>query len=165
MDIFLRNKIRCWIAEGKTDSQIAQKLKCSILTVRYYINHEDNKHYEYIKFYGKVSNERIIEEFCKSDIWFYPTYFTETYCISSLEAQMSGCVCITSDIGALQTTVGDRGILLSDSIVNNHKNCVSAVVDLMQDDELKTELRNKGREWAKKQDWSNMMEEWNKYIV
>ncbi len=42
--------------------------------------------------------------------------FKETYCISALEALMAGCICITSDLGGLTDTIGDRGVLITEPI-------------------------------------------------
>jgi glycosyltransferase involved in cell wall biosynthesis len=45
-------------------------------------------------------------------VWAYGTNFTETSCISAMEAQASGLEIISSSTAALKETVGDRGVLL-----------------------------------------------------
>jgi len=115
---------------------------------------------EYVYFYGKVDNLRIIEEFKRSDIWFYPTIFHETYCISALEAQMAGCIAISTNIGSLNTTVGDHGILLSNDLSNEE--IALEVIKIMKNDELKNQLRKKGIEWAYEQDWIKISKKWKK---
>lgn len=113
---------------------------------------------KYIHYKGKIDHDELMIEFQKSDIWFYPTHFTETYCISALEAQISKCVCIASDLGALTTTVGDRGILLKDYA--NKDEVIKTVLDIIRDENKKESYRNKGYEWAKKQTWENRAKEW-----
>ena len=114
----------------------------------------------YIHFHGNVNNKQIIEEFKKSEYWFYPTTFNETYCISALESQMAGCIAISTDVASLNTTVGDHGLLIKNTLSN--KEIADEVISLMKNDQLKNKLRNKGQEWAKKQDWSIISKKWIK---
>jgi glycosyltransferase involved in cell wall biosynthesis len=114
----------------------------------------------YIHFHNKVTNEQIIEEFKKSEYWFYPTTFNETYCISALEAQMAGCIAISTDVASLNTTVGDHGFLIKNTLSN--KEIAEEVISLMNNHELKNKLRKKGEEWAKKQDWGVISKKWIK---
>lgn len=65
-----------------------------------------------VRFIGRVNQKELAEEFLSAGCWVYPTWFNETSCISAQEATAAGLRMITSNIGALQTTVGDRGVLL-----------------------------------------------------
>ena len=47
----------------------------------------------------------------KSDIFFYPTDFKETYCITVLEAMCSKCLVVTVKLAALTEIVEGKGIL------------------------------------------------------
>jgi len=118
--------------------------------------------YDYIHYGGKLDNKDVIKEFQKSDIWFYPTDFDEGYCISALEAQMSGCVCITSDKAALKETVNNRGILIKENIYSEEykEKSINEVIRILNDDELKNEYKKLGKEWAKEQTWKKRSEEW-----
>jgi len=118
--------------------------------------------YDYIHFMGKLDNHRLLIEFLKADFWFYPTHFTETYCISALEAQLTGTVCIATDLAALTTTVGDRGILLKSPVYSDDykQEALSNIIELVHNPSKKEEFRRKGREWAKLQTWENRMKEW-----
>jgi hypothetical protein len=113
---------------------------------------------DYIKFYGRVSNEVIIEEFKKASVWFYPTHFVETFCISSLEAQLNECLCIATNIGALTTTVGDRGILFNTDTLVNKKECVNLVINTLKQDN--TALIKKAKIYAEQQTWYNKSKLW-----
>lgn len=62
---------------------------------------------------GKVDQATLAREFCSAGVWCSPTWFTETSCISAMEAQAAGLRVVTSAIAALNETVGDRhGVLL-----------------------------------------------------
>jgi glycosyltransferase involved in cell wall biosynthesis len=56
--------------------------------------------------HGRVSQQQLAQEFLSAGIWAHPTWFTETSCITAMEAQCAGLKCITSNLAALQETVG-----------------------------------------------------------
>lgn len=63
-------------------------------------------------FHGRVDQKRLADEFLQSGVWTYPTWFSETSCITAMEAQAGGCRIVTSPIAALNETVSDRGVLI-----------------------------------------------------
>ena len=73
----------------------------------------------FVVVHGFVDNERMQAEMRRAEYWLYPTDFTETYCISALEAQRAGVICIATALGALPETVGDRGVLLRQTPVHS----------------------------------------------
>jgi glycosyltransferase involved in cell wall biosynthesis len=77
------------------------------------------KNSEYIKLVGRVSQEILAESLLDMEYWIYPAIFNETFCISAIEAQAAKCICIYTDIGALGTTIGDRGIRLNSIITHD----------------------------------------------
>jgi len=63
--------------------------------------------------HGKVDQRTLAKEFLSAGVWAYPTWFTETSCITAMEAQAAGLRIVTSSIAALNETVGpDFGVLL-----------------------------------------------------
>jgi len=62
--------------------------------------------------HDRVNQQQLAREFMKSGVWAYPTWWTETSCITAMEAQAAGCRIVTSPIAALNETVGDRGVLV-----------------------------------------------------
>jgi 2-polyprenyl-3-methyl-5-hydroxy-6-metoxy-1,4-benzoquinol methylase/glycosyltransferase involved in cell wall biosynthesis len=61
----------------------------------------------------KVDQGTLAREFLSAGVWSYPTWFTETSCITAMEAQAAGLRIVTSSIAALNETVGqDYGVLL-----------------------------------------------------
>ena len=118
----------------------------------------------YIKFMGRFDNNELVEHQMMADFWYYPTNWAETYCISALESMASGCICITSDLAALKDTVGDRGILLKNSIHSPEyfEEAENKILEISNDDRLKEFFRSKGIEWARNQSWELKTKEWFK---
>ncbi len=57
----------------------------------------------------RVSQTELAREFMRAGVWCYPTHFTETSCITAMEAQAAGCNIVYSPVAALAETVGERG--------------------------------------------------------
>lgn len=60
---------------------------------------------EGVVYHGRVGQRELAEAFAASSLWPYPTNFHETSCITAMEAQVSGCVPVTSKLAALAETV------------------------------------------------------------
>jgi GR25 family glycosyltransferase involved in LPS biosynthesis/glycosyltransferase involved in cell wall biosynthesis len=122
---------------------------------------EEMKKYPYIHYMGAKSNDVVIQEFLSAGVWLYPTNFVETYCISALEAQMAGCMCITSQIGSLPEIIGNRGV-----VVMSEYNSTQYIEDVLRSVRifLKTDLYDNkvasGRKWAIEQSWENAGRKW-----
>lgn len=118
--------------------------------------------YNYIHYKGKLNHNKIPEEFESSEIWFYPTNFDESYCMSAVEAQMSKCVCVTTDIAALSETVGDRGVLIKEPIYSEEykETAINEIVNILTNNKLKKEYQEKGYKWAIEQTWENRAKKW-----
>ena len=59
---------------------------------------------EGVYYHGRVGQAELAEAYKKSLIWFYPTRFSETSCITAIEAQAAGCCVVTSKLAALEET-------------------------------------------------------------
>lgn len=119
---------------------------------------------DYVTLHGRVSQEEIIYQYAISDVWLYPTDFTETYCITALEAQACGVLCASVNLGSLITTIGDRGILVDGDIKNEEtkQNLLNKLFEILDNKEEKQKLIEKARNWALKQNFSTLVEEWRK---
>ncbi|MCJ7635903.1 MAG: glycosyltransferase [Nitrososphaeraceae archaeon] len=120
----------------------------------------------YIHYGGKLTQEELMKEFMKSEIWLYPTWFTETYCMSGLEAQRSGCYCIATKLAALSEIIGDRGVLIDGYPKNDNikQLFLSEVRKALTNDELRKTVQSKGKEWAKNQSWELVGSQWMNLI-
>jgi glycosyltransferase involved in cell wall biosynthesis len=65
--------------------------------------------------HGRVPPRELAREFMRSGVWFYPTWFSETSCITAMQAQAAGLYVVTSPIAALNEAVlyADGNALLS----------------------------------------------------
>ncbi len=115
--------------------------------------------YNYIKFMGYKDNNEILESLACADYWLYPTTFSETYCISALEAQRLGCICIAPKLAGLSDTIADRGIVMSTT-----EDLKSTLLHLEQNPSKKEMIRNNAIDWAKTQTWQAKKNEWIKLI-
>lgn len=121
---------------------------------------------DYIVLRGRVSQQKIAEEFLISDIWLYPTDFTETYCITALEAQAAGMLCACSALAALKEIVGDRGVTVEGDIREQEvqDNLHEALAAVLRNPDKKRELAEGGRKWAMQQGHDELAHEWRKNL-
>ncbi len=61
---------------------------------------------EGVVYHDRVSQEELAREFLSAGVWLHPTWFTETSCITAMEARMAGLHIVTSKLAALLETVG-----------------------------------------------------------
>ena len=122
--------------------------------------YKDYKDFIFIK--NRINQSEISIEMMKSDVWLYPTNFLETYCITALEAQASKCLCVATDLAALNNIIGDRGILVKGSIEEEStQNKLLEELFIVLDDPIKKQnLIESGYKWAIKQDFSYITNKW-----
>jgi len=114
-----------------------------------------------VVFHGRVSQDELASEYLKSSVWPYPTWFTETSCISAMEAHAAGVRMVTSPIAALNETVGPRGTMVAgDWLSLDYQNrFIDAVVEAM--DRPGDDDRKKLQEHARKHfGWDSLADEW-----
>ena len=109
--------------------------------------------------HGWVSKKELACAWLTADIWFYPCTFQETFCLSALEAAVTKTFAITSNLAALNNTVGDRGILIpGDARTEEWQNtALTAVLTHMTStfSQKKNALVEKNYQWAKQLTWEN----------
>lgn len=117
-----------------------------------------------VKVYGKVDHLTLFEEMKKSDVWFYPTFFPETYCMTALEAQLAGCVCIAYGTASLKSTIGDRGYIfeIDEKSPPPDELVVEKLCEILspQNTYHRELTRRAGCEWAKQQGWGQRAKKW-----
>jgi glycosyltransferase involved in cell wall biosynthesis len=87
-----------------------------------------------VRYMGRVGQQQLADAYLKAKIWAYSTWFSETSCISAMEAQAGGCVPVTSALAALEETV-QHGFLIrgADSTKEYGDAFVSTCVKLLKD--------------------------------
>ena len=103
----------------------------------------------------RVSQRQLAMEMMASDVWLYPTTFTETYCLSAVEAMAAGCLVATLNIGALPEIVGNRGIV-SDSIGE----LFTELCSVLDNPKQKERFTTRAKTWALRQDFKSLADEW-----
>lgn len=122
---------------------------------------EKIKSHSFIHNCGRVSKDTLGEEMRKSTYWLYTpsaNNFEETYCITALEMQACGVVCITDGSGSLDEVVGNRGIKLN-SIDPKH------ICSIIEEEFTKKSVDTKeGLRFAKDQVWEKNVKIWEKEL-
>lgn len=109
---------------------------------------------ERVRFLGYVGDETLAGLYANALLFVLPSQ-DEGFGLPALEAMTSGTPVIVSDGGALPEVVGDAGMLFCLSDQNGLKNTLTAC---LSDAGLRTELRRKGLERAKKFSWQRTAE-------
>lgn len=123
-----------------------------------------------VTMHGRVSQSELAREFMRSGVWAYPTGFTETSCITAMEAQAAGCRIVTSPLAALNETVGPRGQLVAGYGTPGYVDTFASAVVLAMAETLgaravddREELKRYARENfgldALAEEWSEMLTE------
>lgn len=86
---------------------------------------------------------------------FYPTYWPETYCMSTLEAQAAGTPVVASPYGALCETV--KGGVLTYDFLNG--------ISQLRSKRRWSKLSTAGVEWAKQCTWDVRAQQWTDMVV
>jgi len=107
--------------------------------------------------HGWVSKKELAESWSKSDIWFYPCKFHETFCLTALEAAVSKTLAITNGLGALNETVGERGLKLEGDVMSKEwqDNAVMEVIRIMENREERDKLVEKNYNWVMGMSWDS----------
>jgi len=115
-----------------------------------------------ITHHGRVGKEKLRTLRQECGIWAYPTYFTEIFCITSVEAQNDGLVPVTMSIGALKETA-KKGILIDQSIYTKEgqDEFKDKLINLMGDKKEWKRLSNKCKKFAKKYSWDIQSSKWD----
>jgi glycosyltransferase involved in cell wall biosynthesis len=110
-------------------------------------------------FHGKQSQQVVADAYLSAKVWAYPTKFSETFCITAIEAQSGGCVPVTSDYAGLKDTVGS-GFKLDPDAYDYQIKFIEHVVAILTDDALFKAESNKAKKFAKKYTWESVVKQW-----
>ena len=109
--------------------------------------------YDNIKHVGCLNRDTLYELMSTCEYWLYPTNFSETSCITSMEMLMSEVICIYYPLAGLVNTLGDYGISVSTG------NEVETIINLTN--KKKSELRKRGKNYAVSCSWENRFQNWS----
>ena len=101
---------------------------------------------------GKLDKLKLYEFMSTTEYWLYPTNFTETSCITSMEMLMSEVICLYNPLGGLVDTLGDYGIKISKG------NEIEKILELTT--KQKEDIKKRGKEYALSCSWENRAKSW-----
>lgn len=119
-------------------------------------------------FRDRISQVELYKEWLSAGMWVYPTEFTETSCITSLEAQAMGAIPIFNPLWALRTNVGwgvsIDGNPYSDELVQARY--VAEIVRMAKDEAMRENLRPQMMRWAREMfNWERWVDQWECEIL
>jgi glycosyltransferase involved in cell wall biosynthesis/tetratricopeptide (TPR) repeat protein/precorrin-6B methylase 2 len=114
-------------------------------------------------YHGCVSKSELYESWKTADVWFYPTSFSETFCVTALEAAASKTLAVATNLAGLQYTVGDRGILFEPTY--SEEQVFQILKDTLENDFLKKYLIDRNYKWAKTNTWVFQATQMEQYLL
>lgn len=112
--------------------------------------------------HGRIGQQKLARIFSESKVWAYPTWFTETSCITAMEAQAAGCVPVTTALAALPETV-KHGFLIPHNCMTPEyrKDFVDITVKLLTNEVYREEFATAGRRHALANfGWEGVAKQW-----
>jgi len=115
-----------------------------------------------VNYVGRLSKVDLanIQMTCKA--WLYPTWFWETFCITAVDAGLSKCAIVCSNLAGLKTTIGDAGVLIDgDSNSKEYQDrFIQESIKVLSDDKYSEELANKAYNKVIEYSWDKIADDW-----
>ena len=115
---------------------------------------------------GRTEHDEVLKRLCEYDIWLYPTDFYETYCITAVECQAAGLLCVTTSFGSLGEIVGDRGYVCTDKDpVSFIQKMSEYTIAALADPRSTNQVRESACDWGRSQDFSSLVADWSRNVL
>lgn len=115
-----------------------------------------------VEWHGRIGQAELWSEYLRSGLWVYPTDFSETSCITCMEAQALGAIPVTRPYWPLAEHI-EHGVLLEGNPVADklvRARYVKEIVELMGDEERQAEIRSAMMPWARRHfDWDVVIDQ------
>ncbi len=104
-----------------------------------------------VTFHGRTQQHKLWDVWTHAGIWCYPTTFTETSCITCMEAQALGAIPITTPIWALDANVKHGCLVHGDANGDTQARLryVHAILSIANNPELQDRIRSEMCIWAR----------------
>jgi len=114
-----------------------------------------------VHFHGSQPQSVIAEAYLGAKVWAYPTWFTETFGITALEAQAGGAIPVTTALAGLKDTVGS-GVRLEppNSTPEYQQAWIDATIKCLKDDKYFQAESKKAQAFAKTWTWGKVADQW-----
>lgn len=119
-----------------------------------------------ITWHGRIGQAEMYREWFQAGLWCHPSEFTETSCITCMDAQACGAIPVTSPIWAVGQNV-QHGVMIDglperDPITRARY--VLEVLKLIQDPERQELIRWPMMKWARETfDWERFVDQWESW--
>jgi predicted O-methyltransferase YrrM/tetratricopeptide (TPR) repeat protein len=121
-----------------------------------------------VYYHGWVNKKTLMESWMTADVWFYPCVFAETFCLTAFEAAATRTLAVTTNLAALNNTVGDRGVLIEGNPDSEEwmNNAINKLFETLNNKDLKQHLIDKNYNWVSKFTWKQRANEMmEKYLL
>lgn len=108
-----------------------------------------------IFYHSWVDKKTLAESWKSAQFWFYPCTFSETFCLTALEAAATKTLAITNGLAALSHTVGERGITIPGDCSSNtwQEKALFELFSIMEDESRQNKLVEENYKWVSKLSW------------
>ena len=121
-----------------------------------------------VYYHGRIDQSKLAQEFLKSKLWAYPTNFTETSCITAMEAMATGTPIVCTDLAGLSTTCEGVANFVYEGRYQFGQNqseeyqqeFINKVVSMLQNEKLWSYYQKLGYEKVKTYTFRNLVENW-----
>jgi glycosyltransferase involved in cell wall biosynthesis len=116
-----------------------------------------------IEYHGRTAQPELIREWQKAGIWCHPSSFTETSCITCMDAQALGAVPITTPTWAVGDNVKHGVFIEGDPYQDNlvRARYVLELVKMASDPARQEEIRREMMPWAQAHfGWEKFVDQW-----
>lgn len=121
-----------------------------------------------VTFLGKIPRSELVFHQRTAQIMAYPCDYDENFCIAAAECMAAGTVPVTTNIGALETTVGKGGIVITGKPgdIGYARKFVDSVVGLIKDGrKFESYSEEAEREAVSRFDWRKIATRWEKLFL
>ena len=108
---------------------------------------------------GRLPEAEFIEHCKKATVWYYPTEFKETFCITAVQMMGNGVIPVYRKTGSLPSVVGDAGIIVTDTA-----STLEALAALQKED-YRNGLVKKGLERSRQYVEETVKKDWEKLLA
>lgn len=119
-----------------------------------------------IEYHGRMGQPELFREWQKAGIWCHPSSFTETSCITCMDAQALGAIPITTPIWAVCENV-EHGVFIEGDPYNCNLTRARYTLELIRmacDPNRQEAIRERMMPWALKRfDWEKYVDQWEEW--